>query len=183
MLTERDREIIKFVEKFGSVSTSQIETMFFVKGSTACRRRLGILCDKYKVLKKAKRNMGAENVYYIDRLLRHPDHRLRLTDFYIKLKKFDIKRFDVEPVYEKVIPDAYVEVVLGSDLYKIFVEIHMSYGRQAFDQAKYETLYETWLGSTFPRIVIVSERAVKLEPTKLRYIKLLDGYKISEIFR
>lgn len=108
---------------------------------------------------------------------------MRLIDFYLACEKYEIKRFDVEPEYGKVIPDAYAEIGIGKDTYLFFVEVHMAYGYQKFDQQKYEDLYHTWTGKYFPRVVIVSDRAVTLAPSQIKYIVLRDGYKISEIFR
>jgi len=190
MLSERDNRVLNLIHKFGNVSTSQIQVLCgFPKGS-ACRRRLGQLYEN-KLVKKSKRNMGAENIFYIDKLLRYAEHRLKLVDFYIALVKFaeqsssvKLLRFDVEPVdYGEVIPDAYVEIAVSGDKYKIFVEVHMSYEYQAFDQAKYEKLYCVWKDKVFPRVVILSERTVKIQQSDIKYIVLGGNYKIYEIFK
>lgn len=160
MLTERDREVISFVEKFKIVKTSQIEQMFF-KSKPTCQRRLKMLADD-EYLHRERGRVSLEYAYYYEKRPRYADHALKLVDFYIAMKPYEIRRFDIEPRYDKVIPDAYMEAVCERKIFAFFIEVHLS--NQGFDIAKYERLKLTWQG-TFPRVLIVTERPLKVPKT------------------
>ncbi|MEG2412555.1 MAG: hypothetical protein RSA29_18575 [Clostridium sp.] len=114
MRTERDVNILRFVEAHGSITISQCSNMFFYKniyGYDQARKRLSNL-KKEGFIKRYRKDPRTESVYYIEKPLKI--HDLKLLDVYTKIyNSFEITFYKRELKLD--IPD------------KLFKQLNKSY--------------------------------------------------------
>ena len=96
MITKRDKEIIKFVEKHGSITINQCAKMFFRNNKWAydqARKRL-IIIYNLSLLKRYRKDPRSEAVYFIAKPLK--THDLKLMDVFAELSEYEIIMFKKE---------------------------------------------------------------------------------------
>lgn len=185
ILQERDKAILDFIERFKAATTSQIAREFFHSNSQAealARRRLKKLCDE-KLLKRERNNINAEYVYYTKKSAQMA-HQLILVDFYLQIKRYgQLIEFTPEKVMGDIRSDAVCKIVRGNLLHLFCVEVELS--NNNFNQQKYETFYSTreykkWF-EVFPKIIIICDKNIKVEPSRLRFVQVpttLEGLEV-----
>lgn len=99
-LTKRDKNILKFIEEYKSLTIKQCSQLFFNNCKESyyqARKRLKLLADNH-YLKRYRKDMRSETVYYMDKKL--SCHDLKVIDVYACLKTIgvDIKTFEREYV-------------------------------------------------------------------------------------
>lgn len=166
-LTNRDKEIFKFIEQYGSITINQCSKIFFSKCKQnyyQARKRLKLLSDN-KYLKRYRKDMRSEAVYYLDKKL--SAHDLKVLDIYAELinQGAEIKYFKREyaiPTKNKEYrADGLIECIKDGYFYPILVEIdytHFTSNKKLLDiyssnyfQKKYKDLDE----DIFPTVLIV----------------------------
>lgn len=96
MITKRDKQIIKFVEVHGSITINQCAKMFFRNNKEAydqARKRLRIIYNG-DFLKRYRKDIQSEVVYFIDRPLKI--HDLKLMDVFAELSQYEVIMFQKE---------------------------------------------------------------------------------------
>lgn len=96
MITKRDKQIIKFAEEHGSININQCSKMFFrnnKEGYDQARKRLRIIYNG-GFLKRYRKDIQSEVIYFIDRPLKI--HDLKLMDIFAGLSKYEIIMFQKE---------------------------------------------------------------------------------------
>lgn len=165
MLTERDREVLTWVEDYKSISVPQATEIFF-NNYESCRRRLKQL-QEMKLLKSYKSQLTGEKVYYQDKKLR--DHDLLVYDFVKEVKKLGggIRKIKLQPQYLKgmIRPDAYIEFAYKRNVYFVLLEVDYTHYTDITKMQMYEKLYkenslQNECYGTFP-IVVISRPSLK----------------------
>lgn len=160
MLTDRDKDVLRHIEKYKVITIKQADVLFFRNYKSAARRLLDL--ERAGVLKSYYSKVKNEKIYYIDKKVN--EHRLYILDFlkFLKENNCEIVKVEIEPSYLKgnLRPDMFVE--FNRDGYKYLILLEVDYTHYT-DNSKMNTLYEQlykekeeykeFLG-TFPMVVI-----------------------------
>ena len=116
MLTNRDREVLRWLEDYKAITVCQATQMFFKGCYEGCRRRLKEL-EEYGVLKSYKTRLTDEKVYYIEDKL--SDHDSWRYNFLKEIKRLggNILNLDTKPSYlkDKIRPVCWmVDVIMAN---------------------------------------------------------------------
>lgn len=170
MITDRDKEILRWIEDYKAITLRQATELFFKGNYKGASRRMAQLEDM-DILKSYTSKIKKEKVYYQEKKVN--DHRLYIYDYLKELKRLGCELLDIkiEPSFlnGNIRPDAYV--IFKYDRYKYLTLLEVDYTHYT-DNIKLNTLYEKlykerdsykeFLG-TFPIVVIA-------RPTKgIRY--------------
>lgn len=143
-ITDTDQKVLNFVEKYGSITISQAQKMFYNTqkyGYDIARRRMRKLVDNGK-LRVSRDLTGNENVYYMDKKLSY--HDLLVLDYYAELVNHNAKVVYFKRCKEwmggKCISDAYACYLLNNKIFFNIVEVVQTHG---IDQSKYVDLYKS----------------------------------------
>jgi hypothetical protein len=176
LITERDQAIIDFISKVGAATSGQIARIFcreLKQSRCIANRRLASLY-RLKKLKRERPFINQEYIYFCDKGIL--EHKLTVAEFYANLFNLPgkILKFEVEKPLDNIRPDIICDYLYKNNVYQYFGEVHLS--TKPFNQDKYELFFESgkykqWY-SVFPRIIIISDRDIKLKTTKLKYIKI-----------
>ncbi len=128
MITKRDKEIVKYVEKNGSITSKICSKQFFRGNKEAydqARKRLRVIHEE-GLLKRYRKDPRSEAVYYIDKKLKI--HDLKLLDVISDLNELDIVMFDKEKQietdeYTKYIVDGAVVIEKNNIRLPLLIEI------------------------------------------------------------
>lgn len=184
ILTNRDKEIIKFIEKYGSITITQCSKIFFKnckENYYQARKRLKKLSDN-KYLNRYRKDMRSETVYYLEKKL--SIHDLKVLDIYSYLiySGATIKLFNQEYVIpagdKNYRADALIEFVYEDYFFTLLIEVdytHYTSQKKLLDiynssyfQNKYKDLGE----NIFPKVVIIRP-AVIMECKSTEQIDIL----------
>lgn len=193
MITKRDQLILSAIDRFGALATSHVQRMFFEQpilnhrgniSPTFCRVVLNKLHKMQELRKYKGKHIDSQNIWFIGNRPKQLDHRLLTVEAYIRLGCPPI--FYPEFTAGNLRADAYAEIRRPGKRYILLVEIHR-HGQ--FDYYKYENFYKSgqWqahFSHTFPRVVIVSDIAVKLpEKTAIRYFVINSKFDdVEKVF-
>ncbi|MDM0743554.1 hypothetical protein QTI25_14265 [Clostridium perfringens] len=140
MITVRDKEILKFIEDYRSVTIKQAQHLFFKGSYEGARRRLSEL-RKFGLLKSTVSKGRSEKVYFVEKVL--SDHDLYKIDYIVNLKKnkFEILEFNTKPSYfnNQLKPDAFVICKKNGYRYLTFLEVDYTHYTS---NTKMNTFYE-----------------------------------------
>ncbi|MBW6411841.1 hypothetical protein [Clostridium weizhouense] len=160
MLTERDRQVLRWIEDYKAISVTQATELFFNGTYESCRRRLKQLEDM-EILKSYISQFSREKVYYQEKKLK--DHDLLVYDFLKVIKKRggEIRHIKLQPQYLKglIRPDAYIEFTLENNIYFIILEVDYTHYTSNIKMQLYEKLYregtlQKQCYGTFPIVII-----------------------------
>lgn len=163
MITQRDRDIVKFVEDYKSITIKQCSRLMWSHASSGykiAQKRLSNLVNN-RYLKIAKTDTQ-ENLYYIDKKLSH--HDLLINGFYIELLTCgasDVKfAKDKSWLDGKIISDAFFAYIYNDKLMYNILEVCWTHKNIPINN--YEKLYSSDEGKQligacgeFPTIVVL----------------------------
>lgn len=140
MLTDRDLEILNWINKYRAISIEQCQWIFFNGSYESARRRLSIL-EKDKVIKSYISRATKQKVYYIDKKI--SDHDLYILDYIKELKKngCNLVEIKIKPQYLKgiMIADAFVKFKFFKYTFNTILEVDFQHPTE---ELKLNTLYE-----------------------------------------
>jgi len=143
-LTSEDREILLFVEMYGSISITQCQNMFYNRqgrGYEMARLHLSKLV-KFSKLNVFKEKLTNKNVYYMSKKPSY--HGILALDYLAKLVKNGavINYFNQEQPWmkRKYMSDAYCVYTIGD---KVFFNIIEVVRTKSVEVDKYITIYES----------------------------------------
>lgn len=175
MLTKRDHRITRFIEAFNCATTKQLHRLFFSNApSCKCQARMKILWKEKRV--NRHREFVSQNFLYFlgKKKPEQIEHDLIRVNAYISLLDLygeDLQDFKPEYKIADLRADAYFEIWKYNRPVPYFLEVQRNTN---FDQAKYETLYASgkWreLWDSFPAVIIVTDKRIRLKPTQLKFI-------------
>lgn len=160
MLTQRDREILTWIQDYKAISVAQCTELFFNGNYEGCRRRLKQLEDM-ELLKSYITKYSKEKVYYQDKKM--SEHDLNVYNFLKVIKKNggDIIKIQNQPQYMsgKIRPDAFIIFSYSGNVYFILLEVDITHYTSNSKMQKYEELYKTGelqneCCGTFPIVII-----------------------------
>lgn len=132
MITDRDKEIIDFIELIGFSSINNIANMFFTNQKYSydlSRRRLKKISEMGKYL-KSFRNSETNEIIYIpcdSKIKRISIHNVKILEYICKLKTLgcEIKETEIEPIFGNTIPDAFVKFEFERIEYNQLLEVEL----------------------------------------------------------
>lgn len=160
MITQRDREILTWIQDYKSITVSQCTELFFNGNYEGCRRRLKQLED-VELLKSYITRYSKEKVYYQEKKI--SEHDLNVYNFLKVIKKngADIIKVQNQPQYMEgaIRPDAFIIFSYNGNVYFILLEVDITHYTSNSKMQKYEELYKTGelqeqCYGTFPIVVI-----------------------------
>ena len=167
MLTNRDKEILKFIEEYKSITIRQAKYLFFKKSYEGARRRLAEL-EKFGLLKSTISKGRSEKVYFFEKML--SDHDLYKMDYVVSLKKmgFEILKFNTKPSYfnNQLKPDAFVICKKEGYRYITFLEVdYTHYTNNVKLNALYEKLAkEEFKDTSFILVIARPTQGIRYSP-------------------
>ena len=173
-----DTSVIELLEQIHKMFYSNVSERF-------CRQRMKILFDR-KQIKRHRSHIDTQYVYYIEKKPYNPEHRLLVADLYLALQAMNYTVNDLAFEFKcgNIRADAYFEISKGNISHSFFVEVHLS---NKFNQDKYEELLESeeWKKDfeIFPKILIITDKAVEKRTTKLRIYTVKNNLEgLDKIF-
>jgi len=176
-LTDEDREILLYVESFGSITITQAQNMYYnrQKGGYEMARRHCKKLVNYERLNCFRDEAFNRNVYYIDKKPSY--HTILIMDYYTALLKAGatIKYFKREQQWlnKKYYSDGYCVYSIGQKVYFDLLEVVRT---KQIEVKKYKEIYESHeahdlshqivneitgqkggKGELFPRLVIIDD--------------------------
>lgn len=169
MITDRDIQILNFLDKVRLATKEQIHELFFNSVSDKVTyRRLNKLSEE-DFIKRSYYNLGKNKnvyVYYLDKkpskkLIKHDLYITDLIAYLIKLQ-YEIVEFEKSPVVGRVIPDAYIKIRKEGRSKNLLLEVQLSNNDclSKYYNFKDEVLENTnW--NIMPRLLILSDLNIK----------------------
>jgi len=173
LITERDKEIIKFINEFKVAHTSTLQKLFYTSDRVA-RRRLSTIVE-HGDLKRERYYISEEYLYYIKKP-KQMRHSLLLTDFYRDIYNIvEVKYFKNEVILDNIRPDALMGYKYKDKYYIAFIEVEIS--NKGFDIDKYKRFYITEQYKKyfpiFPLIIAITDKNIS-EHKKLKIIQIKE---------
>jgi len=171
---QRDNDIIKALNEQGVLDADQLQFMFFPSQRMAQKRLFRLW--KLKKIKRQRFDSIQPFHYYIDKILKFPEHRLGVNWARIwvdkKLPAWEyIYSAEYELDYGVIRPDLFLIIKnnITGKLRGVFIEHERSFDK--FDKVqKYNDWYESgaymvenWQFEKFPTVLIVSNRKITIK--------------------
>lgn len=184
MITDRDREIINFIDKIGFSTINHIADLFFNGNNFSydlARRRLKKIRDNGNYLRSVYCSEINKLIYIPinSKKTSVKIHDIKLVDYLIKLKKLgcNIKEFEMFPKFNNVIPDMFVRFEFDGYEYYQIVEIQLRHDNVDVNRLSKEENIRCILDrcdNTLPTLVIIQD-------TRYDYSNLDTPYDIVKI--
>lgn len=186
MLTQRDKNMLRYLEDHGAFTIYQCYQMFFKHsryGFDLARKRLKKL-EELKFIKHYTNTATKEYVYYLDKRL--SAHELYVMSVYSTLiyEGAEIIKFQKESRFLNgdIRADALIEYSFNGYIDDIIVEVDLTHSP---DISEYERLYDAGelqkqCGGEFPILLIVSDKDKKYISNKINIVQIntkLDQFK------
>ena len=182
IVTERDKKVLNFIEKFNVATTDTIQELFYPSIRVA-QHRLKLMYDN-KLLKRERDHFTSQYYYYL-RKPRQLRHSLLLTDFYREINRLTkIELFEKELTIEHVRADGLVAYKYKSKRYIAFIEVQIA--NTPLDVEKYEKLFKSGKYKkyfpVFPLIYAITNK--KIPYTELKIIRVNeDMSNVKEVLK
>ena len=167
MITQRDQDILNFIEDFHAATTSQLYRLFFQGTSYrySCKR-LQYLYEQ-GFLKRMRSTISNEYAYYLKKpsMLPQIHHDLIRAELYVNIKeRYKLLEWNNEMSVANIRPDALAYIEYGLPL---MIEVHLS-NRFNFD--KYNQDFIPLFGIQ-PRIIVVTDKKINPPDSRYRIVK------------
>lgn len=167
MITDRDKEIINFIDKIGYVSIQNIQDMFFTNsryGYDGARKRLRKIEEMGEYVHHFKNQETNEIIYvpYKSKLKRVSIHNIKVLNYITKLATLGCKitNVEIEPVFNNIIPDAIVCFEFNNYRYYQMIEVQIRHEYVDLNRFKdIETVNAIldYTNNVMPRIIIIQD--------------------------
>lgn len=170
IVTDKDKEVLQFLEKFKVATTDTISELFYHNLKWTQRRLKKLYDNKY--LKRERDHFTSQYMYYI-RKPKQLRHDLLLTDFYREMNRLtDIELFEKEFTIDNVRPDGLIAYRYKGKSYIACIEVQIA--NIALDVEKYEKLFKSGKYKkyfpVFPLVYAITDR--KIPATKIEVIRV-----------
>jgi hypothetical protein len=181
MITQRDMEIVNYLERYDFATLKQIQKIFFRHQQYSyhlARKRLLQIQNANYIIKPERDLATNRNVYIFkkDKIKTPSQHRLLILDVLAELKYMgvDVEHFEVEKHWiddkdkKGVYSDAFAIFTMKGRRYHYFIEVQLS--NSGHNLEKYDKLFETGIVQKFysengydkefypKRVLLVSDR-------------------------
>lgn len=191
MITDRDRDIINFIEKIGYATINHIHSMFFTEatyGYDLARKRLNrIIREGY--IKKIRNTETNENIYIPQesKLKKVSIHNIKVVDYLSELTKLgcEVETVELEPIFDTVKPDALISFKFDGYRYWQLLEIQIRH--DMVDVKRLNRVLDRILdktNNTYPKLIIIqnTNKDYSSEECKLDIVQLkLDMREIAKV--
>lgn len=159
ILTERDNQIIEFLNNYKCATTSTISKLFFNDSLRPCNRRLKHLRE-HGLIKSSQEYVSTEKVHYINKKPTQLKHSCICSEFACKMK---LENNILKEKIEYKIGNVRADLLLINDKPEIYlIEVCNT---KPFDLNKYIKLKHSleWkkVFPVFPIIIVISDKPVK----------------------
>ena len=171
MITDRDREIINYIDKYKYATIDQIANVFFNDSFSKyelSRRRLKCISDTHNYI-KSFRNSSTNTVVYtsIDNNIKSiKDHDLKIMDYIAKLYVLgcNIRNVTMANEWSKLIPEVVPDSLIklefksGTTEYQMFHILEMQLRHDRVDINRYNNIIPKIMnltGNVMPRLIII----------------------------
>lgn len=166
MLTDRDKNIISFIESIGFASIQQVQKMFFNTryGYDCARKRLKKLADNKGYIKCFK-NFDTNEYIYIpikSNLKKVSLHNLKILDYICELHILGCKinLIELEPIFHNIKPDALINFEFNGYSYYQLIEVQMRHSfvdiDRFLDNQVVTEIYNR-CNEVLPRLIIIQD--------------------------
>ncbi|MTI65137.1 MAG: hypothetical protein FH753_00855 [Firmicutes bacterium] len=187
MITTRDQEVIKFIEKFKVAKTSTLTELFYPSTRVAQRRLAKIV--EHRLLNRSRAYVSTEYMYYINRKPKQLRHKLILSNFYGELSKmFSLIGFNVEQTFSDLRADGFAGFKLNKDddtSFLAFIEVEISnnkFNTEKYKKFLYTQEYKTCGLDTFPQIIAITNKKID-ECEDLEIIQIKEDLSDVEVLK
>ncbi len=162
MITNRDQNILNFIEDFHIATARQIYGVFFDNTSYRyCNSRLLYLFNE-GFIKRTRSTIDNSYAYYINKKPVQLHHDLIRSQIYVLLNHhYKVEAWQNEYTVENIRPDAFCIINDHDILFPCFVEVHLN---NKFNFDKYSNLVKTTdlkaIFGLIPRVIIVTDRDI-----------------------
>ncbi|HBJ1647834.1 TPA: hypothetical protein LA462_002349 [Clostridium botulinum] len=160
MLTDRDRDILTWIQDYKSITLSQCSYLYFNGSYESCRRRLKQL-EQRNLITSIPSVLLKSKIYYKEKLT--SEHNLLIYEFLkvVISNGGEIIKFKTQPSYmnKKIRPDAFIIFAYDGNVYFTILEVDLNHYTSNLKMKKYEELFKAGelqkeCCNTFPIIVI-----------------------------
>ena len=167
MITDRDKNIIDFINKIGYSSIQNIQDMFFVNnryGYDGARKRLKKIEEMGDYIRHFK-NQETNEIIYIpsdSKLKRISTHNIKVLNYITKLSTLGCKitNVELEPVFSNIKPDAFIEFEFNSYRYYQLIEVQIRHDYVDLNRFKNKETIDSILKYTenvMPKLIIIQD--------------------------
>lgn len=162
MITKRDKEILIWIEKYGSITINQCAKIFFTNNSEAydqARKRLQIL-HKRGLIKRFRKDPKSEAIYYMSRKLKI--HDLKIYDVIAefinggwKMIEFE-KEYPIKACSKKYVLDAFAKFERNNKVFKLILEIDYTHftGKDKIEDILFQLNYKECKNNQYIFIIV-----------------------------
>lgn len=177
ILTERDNQIIEFLNLYKCASTSTISKLFFNNSLRPCNRRLKHLRE-HGFIKSSQEYVSTEKIHYINKKPTQLKHSCLCSEFASKMK---LENNILKEKIEYKIGNVRADILLINDIPEIYlIEVCNT---KSFDLNKYLKLKNSLVWKNifpiFPTIIVISDKEIKTS-NELNIIKYDLGLNKKE---
>lgn len=164
VLTDRDKQIIEFLQTYKCATTTTISNIFFNGSKRPTTRRLKLLRE-HGLINSTQEFVCLEQIHYLGRKPKQIKHTIIETNFISKLyeNNFDILKLKKEFKIGNVRSDLLLVTKINNKALIYFIEVCNT---KPFDVKKYERLKDSrnWKEyfPVFPSIIVISDKPVEL---------------------
>lgn len=182
MITNRDQNILNFLEDFHISTSNQIHRLFFNNTSYRySRKRLQYLFNKLELIKQTRSTIDNCFAYYINKKPVQIHHDLLRTELYTCIKnQYHILEWNNETTIVNIRPDALCYINNNGITYPVFIEIHLN---NKFNFDKYIDFTKAndikAMFGLMPKVIIFTDRQINI-PTNIGIkFKAIDIYNMN----
>jgi hypothetical protein len=185
MLTERDREIISFIDNIGWSTINNISNMFFSNNKFSydlARKRLKKIKDIGDYIKCFVNSETTETIYvpYNSSKKKVSIHDVMVLNYICKLKLLGctVDKTELEPVFGNIKPDALVQFTFNGYRYHQLIEMQIRHNLIDLDRYNNQGVMESILdrtNNTIPKLIIIQDTKINYSdnnPTQLDIVQM-----------
>jgi hypothetical protein len=185
MLTQRDRDIINFIDNIGYATISNIADMFFSQNKFSydiARKRLKKIKEFEGYIRSFNNQETNETVYipYNSNKKKVSIHDIMVVNYACKLKLLgcDIENIEIQPQFNNIIPDALVQFVFNGFRFYQLIEMQIRHSLINLDRYNKQGVMESIMSKTnetVPKLIIIQDTKINYadnNPTPMDIVQM-----------
>lgn len=176
--SQKDEQIIAFIEKFGAVDSSHIARIFYAghsQAETLARVHLNKIAQapETSIQKSKEKNVFSGRYDYYTKG-GQINHKKKVVDFYVALLEGpgEILEFIPEYIVGNVRADAFIAYAVNGVVKLYFLEVQLSNTKPDLEKYERLKLNGDWELEQFPLVVIVSRLNYHLKSDIVDFVQL-----------
>jgi hypothetical protein len=185
LLTERDREIISFIDKIGYATIQNIASMYFSENKFSydlARKRLKKIKEFEGYIKSFQNSETNETIYvpYNSNKKKVSIHDVMVLNYACKLKVIGCTLYNIElePTFCNIKPDALVQYTINGYKYHQLVEMQIRHNLIDLDRYNKQGVIDAILSKTnktLPTLIIIQDTKINYadnNPTPMDIVQM-----------